>query len=176
MMGTHGTAAGFCSMRAMIFPLLMLLAACGEREEDRQPGVSTNIVERDAGADNLSRDGNAGDPTEPEEAGTSNAAEPSPVTSAMPSAVQGRWTGLNDACGDRTADLELNITRDSLIFHESVGKVTGVASRPNGHVSVDAAFTGEGESWTRTLELRPSANGRELTIINDGVAVTRKRC
>lgn len=97
-------------------------------------------------------------------------------TGAIPAALQGRWTGLNDRCGDRSADLELTVTPKSLIFHESVGTVKGVTSGANGRLRIDAAFTGEGDSWTKTLELRPSASGRELTVINDGTAVTRKRC
>ena len=95
---------------------------------------------------------------------------------AIPVAFQGNWTGLNDRCGDRSAELELKVTPDTLIFHESVGTVKGVATGTGGRLRVDAAFTGEGDSWTKQLELRPSANGRELTIINDGAAVTRKRC
>ncbi len=83
---------------------------------------------------------------------------------------------MNDRCGDRSADLELTVTPKTLIFHESVGTVTKVAPGPGERVRVTAAFTGEGDSWTRKVELRPSANGKELTMINDGAAVTRKRC
>jgi hypothetical protein len=41
---------------------------------------------------------------------------------------------------------------------------------------VKADFTGEGQSWTRTLALRMAEDGKALTIVNDGTAVTRKRC
>src|SRR3546814_4417026 len=56
----------------------------------------------------------------------------------------------------------------SLVFLESEGKATGVSHGPDGRIRIDAAFTGEGQSWNRKLELRPSASGRELTVIDDG--------
>lgn len=182
-------------MRALFVLPLMLLAACGEKEGDN-PRMSTDIVDEQASYD-VSNATPAQDPAlvadddaaaepkpkpKPKSAVSGRAADPltssragSPI-GAIPAALQGRWTGLNDACGDRSAELELTVTPKSLIFHESVGTVQGVASGVNGRLRIDAAFTGEGDSWTKKLELRPSANGRELTVINDGAAVTRKRC
>ena len=168
-------------MRAFFALPLLLLAACGEQDESK-PGMSTNIVDEQASYDvgNLSP---ADDETLiPANEGRSMEADSGREGAAnarmetIPAALQGSWTGLNDRCGDRSAELELKVTADSLIFHESVGAVQGVASGPGGRVRVDAAFTGEGESWTKKIELRPSANGNELIIINDGAAVTRKRC
>lgn len=182
--GTVKAAAGSLRMRALIIPPLLLLAACGEKEGGKS-GMSTDIVEEQASydvsnvspaqdetlaaADETRPPGNAAAPVEP---------KPSPASPAgtIPAALQGRWTGLNDVCGDRSAELELTVTPRSLIFHESVGTVTGVVSGTGGRTRVEAAFTGEGDSWTKKLELRASANGRELTVINDGAAVTRKRC
>lgn len=174
-------------MRALFLLPLVLLAAC-EDQDGGQPRMSTNIVDEEASFD-VSNRAVTEDETvvraeegRPSEA-TPNSADPPPeqkpaVTPAgtLPASLHGRWTGLNDRCGDKSAELELTVTPKSLIFHESVGSVTGVAAGSGGKVRVDAAFTGEGDSWTKKLELRPSANGRELTIINDGAAVTRKRC
>lgn len=175
--GTHRSAAGFCSMRAMILLPLALLAACGEKKGD-QPAVVANIVDQVVtDADQVPSAGNATQPVQPAPSASSpDGAEQAAPGSAIPAALVGRWTGISDNCGDRTADLELNITPGSLIFHESVGTVKGVSSGPRGRIRVDAAFTGEGESWNRRLELHPSANGRELTIVNDGTATVRKRC
>ena len=168
-------------MRIVIALPLLLLAACGDRDEGK-PGMSTNIVDEQASYDVSNRTpaqdealaaGNAeASPASPPDGASSTAKAP---RGGIPPALQGRWTGINDLCGNRSAELELTVTPKSLIFHESVGTVTGVAATAD-RVRVDAAFTGEGDSWTRKLELRPSANGRELTIINDGAAVTRKRC
>lgn len=98
------------------------------------------------------------------------------VAGLIPAAMQGRWTGAQDRCGDRSADLELTVTPDRLLFHESVGTVQSVTAGEDGRAAVEAAFTGEGQSWTRTLALRTSPDGKALTIVNDGTAVTRKRC
>ena len=89
---------------------------------------------------------------------------------------QGLWSGLQDVCGDSRAVLELTVAPDKLIFHESVGTVQSVTPRSDGTIAVEAAFTGEGQSWTRTLALRGSDDGQRLTIVHDGVAITRKRC
>ena len=172
-------------MRLFLTLPLLLLAAC-DQMDDRQPGMSTNIVEEQASYDvsnqspvddeSLAPD-DAANPTR-NESDSEKPQQPDGASAAgtIPVAVQGRWTGLNDVCGDRSSDMELTVTPKSLIFHESVGTVTAVTSGPGGRIRVDAAFTGEGDSWTKKVELRPSASGRELTLINDGAAVTRKRC
>jgi hypothetical protein len=185
--GTLGFLASSFRMRLLFALPLLLLAACEEKGGSK-PGMSTDIVDEQANYD-VSNETPAQDRTlAPDQAAEAKAPAnasapalaakadaPSP-SGAIPAALQGNWTGLNDRCGDRSAELELKVTRGSLIFHESVGTVKGVATGTGGKLRVDAAFTGEGDSWTKKLELRPSANGRELTIINDGAAVTRKRC
>lgn len=153
---------------------LMALAACNRVSDEggNQPDVVANIVENavpeaseaDAPANAVEQAANRGE-----------AEAPSPE-GAVPQALRGNWTGVSDRCGDRAAALELAIGPDSLIFHESVGTVEAVATGADGAIRVTAAFTGEGESWTRTLTLRLSADGRTLTIVNDGAATTRKRC
>ena len=174
-------------MRLLFAMPLLLLVACDDKGGEK-PRMSTNIVDEQAtydvsnetpAQDETLTAGNETPPQPADNASVSAAADRTGTASrvgAIPAALQGSWTGLNDRCGDRSAELELKVTSDSLIFHESVGTVTGVATGTGGKVKVDAAFTGEGDSWTKKLELRPSANGRELTIINDGAAVTRKRC
>ena len=175
-MGTRRPIAGSLRMRVLFALPLLLLAACGDKEEQRKSGISTDIVE------GTEPDAVRNATPPPEAPPLPQAEAPHPdlrggtPTGAIPAALQGRWTGLADRCGDRSAELELTVTPKSLVFHESVGTVNGVVSGANGRLRVDAAFTGEGDSWTKTLEMRPSANGRELTVINDGTAVTRKRC
>ena len=185
--GTLHRPAGSLRMRLLFAMPLLLLAACDDKGGEK-PRMSTNIVDEQAtydvsnetpAQDETLTAGNETQPQPADNASVSAAADRAGTASrvgAIPAALQGSWTGLNDRCGDRSAELELKVTPDSLIFHESVGTVKGVATGTGGKVKVDAAFTGEGDSWTKKLELRPSANGRELTIINDGAAVTRKRC
>ena len=154
---------------------LLLLAGCGSKEQN-QSGMVTNILDQ---ALPSTRDvppgANAITPVEP--------APDLPVTkgdaihaNAIPITLQGRWTGTNERCGDRAAAQALELTAASLIFHESVGTVQRVTREGEGRLAVVANFTGEGESWTRTLMLRPSTDGQQLTITNDGTAIVRKRC
>lgn len=157
---------------------LLLIAACNQKggQQDQQPGVVANIVDQTLPE---VRDG----PTPPN---SINPAEPSPAIDTpplpaapeglIPARIQGKWTGTDERCGDRGADLELSIAADQLVFHESVGLVKAVRESGDDSIALEAAFTGEGQSWTRTLRMRPSADGRTLTITNDGTAVTRKRC
>lgn len=173
MAGTHWRITGFPSMRAMILLPLLVLAACGDRKDD-QPGVVANIV--DQALPDVREAPQGGNSIQTAEPAPNIPAPEAPGGSTIPASIQGRWTGLDESCADHAAELELTITPTSLIFLESEGKATGVSHGPDGRIRIDAAFTGEGQSWKRQLELRPSANGRELTVLDDGRAVTRKRC
>ena len=172
-------APGFPAMRVLL-PLLpiVLLAACGRQDGNQaeQPGVVSNIMDQALPAtDEPAPPPNAITPVEPPPDIETPAPPPAPAA-LIPANVQGRWAGIEARCGDRSDALELTIAPDQLIFHESVGKVQSASAGADGRIAVQAAFTGEGESWTRTLSLKPSADGARLTIVNDGTAVTRKRC
>lgn len=170
--GTGGRLAGSVVMRLALALLpLVALAACDKPadKQEAQPGVVANISDRTEQAQD----------TPPPMNATLPAQQPEPEVAAsgpIPAALQGRWTGMTDTCGDRAADLELNILPDQLVFHESVGTVEAVTPGADGQMSVRASFTGEGQSWTRTLTLRPAVDGSTLTIVNDGTAVRRQRC
>lgn len=157
----------------LLAPLLMI-AACDRpaEEQARQPGVAADIVDR---TPTTTQDQDAGPPVNAVASG--EPARPATATpGSIPAGLHGRWTGMTARCDDRSADLELTVEPDRLIFHESVGAVTDVRDGTDGAISVTAAFTGEGQSWTRTMTLRPSADGRTLAIAHDGATVTRKRC
>lgn len=179
----QGARLGFRSMRKIV-PLLPLLlpllaaTACNRQDDrqDQQPGVVANILDQTMPeVEDGPTPANAITPVEPPPA-IDTPPPPAAPGGLIPVALQGSWTGIDERCGDRTADLELTVAPDQLVFHESVGTVKAVRTGEDRRVAVDAAFTGEGQSWTRTLLMRPSADGRTLTIMNDGTAVVRKRC
>lgn len=156
---------------SLILPLALTigLSACGRDSDpvtNRMDQAQLNATER------VETPGNQVTAIDPDTnaSGTTDRADMAPV------AFQGRWTGAKDDCTDTGAELELQITPKELIFHESVGTITRITHQKEGEVAIDAAFTGEGESWTRRLEMRASADGQTLTIANDGQAVVRKRC
>jgi len=155
-------------MAFFLLPVAMLSACDRSGDEvENQPGVVANIVDKGAVAPAPSR--NAA-PVMTEDEKSQQAGS----RGLIPVAIQGQWAGVADRCGDPSAALDLNITPDRLIFHESEGKVEAVEAQADGRYAVRAAFTGEGQSWTRTLMLR--IDGGQLIIANDGEAVTRKRC
>ena len=161
----------------LVLPLL-LVAGCNPSSDNSadQPGVVANILNQTL--PNVEEAPPASNAITPVEATPEIDTPPPEAAPAglIPAAMQGSWTGVQDRCGDRSADLELTVTPDRLLFHESVGTVKSVTPGEEGRAAVEAAFTGEGQSWTRTLALRTSADGKALTIVNDGTAVTRKRC
>ncbi|WP_311268682.1 hypothetical protein [Sphingobium sp. WCS2017Hpa-17] len=164
------------SSALLMLPLLLIVTACNRTPEkqDDQPGVVTNIL--DQTLPNMAEPPANG--ITPVETGP---ARPAPTPAAapdglVPAAMQGRWAGAAERCGDKAAALELTVMPDQLLFHESVGTVKSVTQDKDGRAAVEAAFTGEGQSWTRTLALSLSKDGKALTVVNDGTAVTRKRC
>lgn len=160
----------FPLMRATL-PLFLLagLAAC---DGEREPAENRLDVPLPKTSEASEPPGNRVTATDPgaNESAAADAADMVPV------ALQGRWAGLRERCGDAAAAMELQVTPDRLIFHESVGTIRRVTRKGEDSVVIDAAFTGEGESWNRRLELRASGDGRELTVANDGQSVVRKRC
>ena len=162
-------------------PLLLsvaLTAACNQTPDKAadQPGVVANIM--DQTLPNMEEPPAPANSITPVESGPRIETPPPAAyaAGAIPAAMQGRWAGVADRCGDRSASLELTVTPDQLLFHESVGTVKDVQAEEDGRAVVKADFTGEGQSWTRTLALRLAEDGKALTIVNDGTAVTRKRC
>lgn len=180
----HRTGGGTGRALALSSPMrgpsillaLAILTACDRSGESQggQPGIVANIVEKTLPAPPAAQPADNG--IDPVETPPSMDGPPPPRAPAglIPVLAQGRWTGLSDRCGDASAALDLRVGPDRLLFHESEGMVESVESRADGRYAVRASFTGEGQSWSRTLLMRPS--GDRLVIANDGEAVTRKRC
>ncbi|MGE4322246.1 MAG: hypothetical protein AB7E60_04375 [Sphingobium sp.] len=161
---------------AALLPIVLLLAACGRSGDDignRTGDEPANGVQGPFPADVTGPEPHV---TTPPAGGQADGTVNGAMAGKVPAALRGRWGGADAQCGDGADPLNLRVTPDSLIFHESVGTVTAVAPADDGGLWVDADFTGEGESWTRRLLLRASADGRRLTITNDGAAVARRRC
>lgn len=156
-------------MMRIFLPLALacLLNGCDQPPASVESPIVNNSVEPVQAQEPEARD-NVVAPAEP---------EPAVATSGpIPVALRGRWTGVKDDCADRAAVQELNITANKLLFHESVGTVTGVSPRGEGRYGLDASFTGEGESWNRQIIVRRSADGQRLTVDDGAQAVVRKRC
>lgn len=164
-------------MRTTLLIGLLLLAGCGDdNKTPAQGGIEGAPIGNAAPAPDVTP-AEMAEPAETPPALPANQATAEPADpSKIPAAIRGQWVGLSERCGDRGAPLALEVTQSELLFHESVGTIKKVEAASGDARRVTADFTGEGESWTRTLLLQPSASGHRLTITQQGSAVTRKRC
>lgn len=165
---------------ALPLTLLAILAACNSEKDDEQrdsgPGVVTNIIDQSVpDADDMPPPANRITPSERNPDITQQQPDPQDSDGLIPLSLRGQWAGVDARCGDRTDDLALDIDGDRLIFHESVGTIDRVERKSDAYV-VRADFTGEGQSWTRKLTMRLSADGSILTVMNGDTTETRKRC
>lgn len=164
-------------MRTTLLISLLLLAGCDDKQTPEQGGIDRAPIGNASPAPDATPTETAERSETPPEASPANQAEPDPADpSAIPVAMRGQWVGLSERCGDRGAPLALEVTPRELLFHESVGTVKKVEAASGDARRVTADFTGEGQSWSRTLLLEPSASGQRLTITQQGSTATRKRC
>jgi hypothetical protein len=90
----------------------------------------------------------------------------------IPRAFVGEWNTDPGACGTGLSDTRLRIESGRLRFYESDGDVRDVTVHNSRSVTVNASFSGEGQTWNDTVQMTLSRSGNELTI--DGF--TRTRC
>jgi hypothetical protein len=80
----------------------------------------------------------------------------------IPESMQGRWGLVPADCTSTRGDAKglLTITADTLKFYESRATLTKVVGNWPEKLKAEFAFTGEGQSWTRTetLSLTNSSN------------------
>ncbi|ESQ84346.1 hypothetical protein AEAC466_08305 [Asticcacaulis sp. AC466] len=93
------------------------------------------------------------------------------TATVLPKKFVGHWDADLAAC-KAISDMKLTVTQTQLIFWESSGTITGVIVHAPNDVTVNAAFSGEGEQWNRVLHLVLNGDGQGLTI--DGTK--RVRC
>lgn len=96
----------------------------------------------------------------------------SSATALIPTAFLGEWNEDLQSCGTDLNDSRLVVSPNQLTFYESEATVRNVRINNPRSITVTGAFSGEGESWNRTLTINLSRSGRELTIEN----FTRYRC
>lgn len=89
------------------------------------------------------------------------------AAAAIPESMQGRWGLVPADCTSTRGDAKglLTVTPDTLQFYESRAKLAKVVGSWPEKLKAEFAFTGEGQSWTRTetLSLTNSSN----TLVRD---------
>lgn len=108
-----------------------------------------------------------------------NSAE-APGTPAIPAAFHGRWGMVPADCTSTKGDTKGLITIDptSIKFFESKGTLTKVTLNAPENFTGTFAFTGEGQSWTNSQNLKLTGSSNTLIRSETDVAqsYSYKRC
>ena len=158
----------------------LALAACSRTAEP-----NTIAIDNDAATPNstdvLSSDG--GDALNATTATAENAATAAgnaaaPAGTAIPRAFRGRW-GINPAdCTSTKGDAKglIMVGPDSIRFYESTAKLTSVATNDPEHFVGNFDFTGEGQSWKKSEDLKLTGSSNILARIDDEGSTKYNRC
>ena len=116
--------------------------------------------------------------------------EPTLAANTIPARFHGVWDAETGTC-DPASDLRLDIGAQTISFYESQGTVTTVDASDPDIVSIQLAMEGEGDQWTKTMDLALEGDGvdailyvRHLPYAEDlengmapgGIAQRLKRC
>lgn len=98
----------------------------------------------------------------------------------IPAAFQGRWAMAPDDCTSTRGDAKglIIVDADSIQFFESNAILTRVTGNYPENFTGTFAFTGEGENWTNSQNLKLTGSSNTLLRKQSGIAqpFTYKRC
>lgn len=153
--------------------MLLVLAGCQQGNDDNIAIDETNTA--NAEIETLPPDeGN-------DQTAEANAAnEPRAGALAIPAAFHGRWGMVPDDCTSTRGDAKglIIVDEDSIKFFESNATLTKVTLNAPENFTGTFAFTGEGESWTNSQNLKLTGSSNTLVRKQSDVAqpFTYKRC
>jgi hypothetical protein len=143
--------------RLLIFPLLAL-AACQANAPDNAANDAVAANQANAPVKDIETLPPDETVVEPENEETAEATGEAHI----PDSMQGRWGLVPADCTSTKGDAKglLTIDGDTLKFYESRARLTKVVGNWPEKLKAEFAFTGEGQSWTRTetLSLTNSSN------------------
>lgn len=87
----------------------------------------------------------------------------------IPATLQGRWGLVAADCEPGRADAKglMVVDADSLEFYESMGMLGDIDQRAGDMIHADFAFTGEGMTWSREMELAVAGDTLTRTEYGD---------
>lgn len=155
--------------------IALALAACQQSSDDNFAIDDTNMA--NAEIETLPPDETVTNETA--NVADGNSVE-TPGALAIPAAFHGRWGMVPADCTSTKGDAKglIAIDRNSIKFYESVGKLTKVTLNAPENFTGTFAFTGEGQSWTNSQNLKLSGSSNTLARSETDVAqsYTYKRC
>ena len=155
--------------RIALLPLLAL-AAC-------QAAPETNAAQDAASANHAEAPVKDVETLPPDETAIPQPGDAAAIT-AIPAAYHGRWGMVPNDCDPKRDDAKglVEIDADSMKFYESRAKLAKVTGAFPDKIEAEFAFTGEGQSWTKTETLALSGSSNTLTRTEDGGAFNYKKC
>ena len=109
----------------------------------------------------------------------SSAAPVSSIAAAvttLPSGFVGKWDEGPKPCGTSyRSQMQLDIAATEMSFFESGGTVKSVKVTSPTDIVAEVAMAGEGDTWTSTMHMVLTDDGKTLTI-DEGKAGIRTRC
>lgn len=142
--------------RLILAGLPAILTACGTATVTENRTTSTTVeptvIETPAPAEPL--------PT----------ASASPLATAIPAALHGRWGLVPADCTSTRGDAKglIEITDKQIKFYESRATLATVAESADTRLVADFAFSGEGQTWQRRMTLEAQDEGRTLVRSETG--------
>jgi len=94
----------------------------------------------------------------------------------IPDEFHGVYDRDGAACTSAGSEERLQVSAESLRFHESIGEVRNIRQMDDGTLLVEGDFQGEGEAWSNLLRLKLGAGGTLVVTQSDGSSLTRIRC
>ena len=158
-----------------IFAMAMLLALAG-----CQQGNDDNIAIDETNTANAEIETLPPDEGNDQTAEANAANEPRAGALAIPAAFHGRWGMVPDDCTSTRGDAKdlIIVDEDSIKFFDSNATLTKVTLNAPENFTGTFAFTGEGESWTNSQNLKLTGSSNTLIRKQSDVAqpFTYKRC
>lgn len=156
--------------RLMALLVVAGAAACRPDASDQNIIIDNNVA-ANADIDVLP-------PDESSIANVENAA--ASAATAIPAAFHGRWGMVEGDCTSTRGDAKglITVSGDTITFYESRARLTRVTQNAPENFTGEFAFTGEGQNWTKSqnLKLTGSSNTLVRTETEPSASFTYRRC
>jgi hypothetical protein len=154
--------------------ILLALAGCQQGADDNIAIDETNTA--NAVIETLPPD----ETVTNEDSTATNATDSTAAAPVIPAAFRGRWGMVPDDCTSTRGDAKglIIVDEDSINFFESQATLTKVTGNFPENFTGTFAFTGEGENWTNSQNLKLTGSSNTLVRKQPGIAqpFTYKRC
>ena len=153
--------------------ILFALAGC-------QQGNDDNIAIDETNTANAVIETLPPDETVTNDVDDANTSDSSAGALLIPTAFRGRWGMVPDDCTSTRGDAKglIIVDEDSIKFFESQARLTKVTGNFPENFTGTFAFTGEGENWTNSQNLKLTGSSNTLLRKQSDIAqpFTYKRC